>query len=240
LLPENRLVTAQAVREMGANLGVAWDGDFDRCFFFDHEGGFVEGYYLVGLLAQTFLEGTRSTERVVHDPRLTWNTRDVVLANGGEPVLSRTGHAFIKRRMREVDAVYGGEMSGHHYFRRFAYCDSGMIPWLLVAALLSRTGAELKELVADRQARFPVSGEINRRIGDPAAALAAIEEHYAAGATDVHHLDGLSMEFDDWRFNLRASNTEPLVRLNVEARDDAALMQARTEELLARLDAWTV
>ncbi len=237
LLPENRKPTIDAILASGADFGVAWDGDFDRCFFFDHEGHFIEGYYIVGLLAQYFLEhSTTKGERVVHDPRMTWNTREIVESYGGIPVVSKTGHAFMKERMRKENAIYGGEMSAHHYFRDFAYCDSGMIPWLLVAAMISATGKPLKTLVTERQARYPASGEINRRIADPAAMLATVKARFADKATHVDHIDGLSMEFADWRFNLRSSNTEPLVRLNVESRGDAALMQARTAELLALLD----
>ncbi|MCC5870374.1 MAG: phosphomannomutase [Gammaproteobacteria bacterium] len=237
LLTENRQPTIDAIAASSADFGVAWDGDFDRCFFFDHEGGFIEGYYIVGLLAQYFLErATQPGEKIIHDPRLTWNTREIVEQLGGVPVVSKTGHAFIKERMRKENALYGGEMSAHHYFRDFAYCDSGMIPWLLVAALVSTTGTTLHSQVTARQARYPASGEINRRIGDPAAVLAGIEKHFSASAVHVDHIDGLSMEFADWRFNLRSSNTEPLVRLNVESRGDEALMQAQTKQLLALLD----
>jgi len=236
LLPENRAVTAEAVRAHGADLGLAWDGDFDRCFFFDGEGGFVEGYYLVGLLARTLL-ARHPGAKIVHDPRLTWGTIATVKAAGGLPVLSKTGHAFIKERMRLEDAVYGGEMSAHHYFRDFRYCDSGMIPWLLVAELVSRSGQSLKQLVAAQQAAYPVSGEINRKVGDPDRVIAAAEAAYLPRATHMDQVDGLSLEYPDWRFNLRKSNTEPILRLNVESRGDAALMQAKTAELLALIDA---
>jgi phosphomannomutase len=235
LLPENRAATAEAVRAHGADLGLAWDGDFDRCFFFDEQGAFVEGYYLVGLLARAALREAPGG-RIVHDPRLTWNTVDVVRAAGGVPVLNKTGHAFMKERMRREDAVYGGEMSAHHYFRRFAYCDSGMLPWLLVAQEMSLTGQPLSALVAAMQAAYPASGEINRRLADPAAAVARVEAAYRADAIGTDRTDGLSLEFDRWRFNLRLSNTEPLLRLNVESRGDAALMHARTEEILAIID----
>jgi phosphomannomutase/phosphomannomutase/phosphoglucomutase len=235
LLPDNRAATADAVRASGAQLGIAWDGDYDRCFLFDERGEFVEGYYIVGLLAEAFL-ATHKGAKIVHDPRLTWNTVDVVERNGGVPVQSKTGHAFIKERMRLEDAVYGGEMSAHHYFRDFAYCDSGMIPWLLVTALMSRTGRSLSDLLAERMAAFPASGEINRRLENPAASIAAIEATYAGDALSLDRTDGLSLEFADWRFNLRCSNTEPLVRLNVESRGDPALMEKRTAEILARLD----
>ena len=235
LLPENRAATIAAVREHGADLGLAWDGDFDRCFFFDEHGDFIEGYYVVGLLAAAFLQ-RQGPARVVHDPRLVWNTVDIVESLGGEAVQSKTGHAFIKERMRLENAVYGGEMSAHHYFRDFAYCDSGMIPWLLVAGLVSTAGKGLSTLVSERVAAYPCSGEINRTIGDPAAVLASVEEVYRDRALAIEHVDGLSMAFDDWRFNLRMSNTEPVVRLNVESRGDASLMQAKTEELLGLID----
>ncbi len=231
LLEENRGVTIDAVKAHGADMGIAWDGDFDRCFFFDESGEFIEGYYLVGLLAEAFLR-EQGGGKVVHDPRLTWNTQAIVSDLGGEAVQSKTGHAFIKERMRAENAVYGGEMSAHHYFREFAYCDSGMIPWLLVAAMVSGKGP-LSQLVAERMAAFPCSGEINRQIEDPTAVLAKAEATYGSDALSVDHTDGLSVEFSDWRFNLRMSNTEPVVRLNVESRADAALMQAKTEELLA-------
>ena len=235
LLVENRAATADRVVAEQADLGIAWDGDFDRCFFFDSAGHFIEGYYIVGLLAEVFLSEL-GPQRIVHDPRLTWNTQDIARVGGGEPVLSKTGHAFIKERMREVDAVYGGEMSAHHYFKEFAYCDSGMIPWLLIAGLMSRTSQSLGELVAAREAAFPCSGEINREVSNPAALLAAVEAHYATDALAVEKLDGLGVEFAEWRFNLRMSNTEPVVRLNVESRGDQALMAEKTEELLALID----
>jgi phosphomannomutase len=235
LLPENRAVTAAAVRKHKADLGLAWDGDFDRCFFFDGEGGFVEGYYLVGLLARTLL-AHHPGSKIVHDPRLTWSTIETVKAAGGVPVLSKTGHAFIKERMRREDALYGGEMSAHHYFRDFRYCDSGMIPWLLVAELISVSGQSLKQLVSAQQAAFPVSGEINRVVIDPDRVIAAIEAKYLPNAAHMDQVDGLSLEYPDWRFNLRKSNTELVLRLNVETRGDAKLMEARTAELLGLID----
>lgn len=234
LLPENRTATSSAIRSVGADFGVAWDGDFDRCFLFDERGEFIEGYYVVGLLAEAML-AAHPGARIIHDPRLVWNTEDIVRAQGGIPVQSKTGHAFIKERMRQEDAVYGGEMSAHHYFRDFAYCDSGMIPWLLVAGLVSTGGRPLSTLVADRIRRFPVSGEINRQLADPAAALARVRARYAAGAEVIDETDGLGIAFQDWRFNLRASNTEPVIRLNVESRGDVGLMQAKTAEILALL-----
>lgn len=230
LLPENRAATAEAVREHGADFGIAWDGDFDRCFFFDHTGRFIEGYYLVGLLAKAIL-ARNPGGKVVHDPRLVWNTVEMVEAAGGVPVLCKSGHAFIKEKMRAEDAVYGGEMSAHHYFREFAYADSGMIPWLLIAQLVSESGRSLADWVEDRMAAFPCSGEINFKVADAKAAVARVMAHFAAQAPALDHTDGISADFGDWRFNLRSSNTEPLLRLNVEARGDAALLQARTDEL---------
>jgi phosphomannomutase len=239
MLEQNRASTVEAIRRSRADVGLAWDGDYDRCFFFDEHGGFIEGYYLVGLLAEAFLREHRGA-RIVHDPRLTWNTVDIVQEFGGQPVLCKSGHAFIKQKMREVDAVYGGEMSAHHYFRDFAYCDSGMIPWLLVLEVMSESGKTLSELVGERQQLFPASGEINReldaRVGAAHAALARVQQNYQARAKSIDFTDGLSMEFERWRFNLRGSNTEPLLRLNVESRADAALMQEKTAEVLRLLD----
>ena len=234
MLEENRAPTAAAIRRHGADFGIAWDGDFDRCFFFDEHGSFVEGYYLVGLLAQVLLRG-HAGGRVVHDPRLTWNTIELVKASGGVPVLSKSGHAFIKERMREVDGVYGGEMSAHHYFRRFAYCDSGMIPWLIVAQILCESGQTLSRLVGERIGLFPVSGELNYRVPDATAAIAAFEARYAPQAIILDRTDGVSFEFANWRFNLRSSNTEPLIRLNVEARGSATILHAKTAELVGVL-----
>jgi len=233
LLPENREATACAVREHQADLGIAWDGDFDRCFLFDEQGEFVEGYYMVGLLAQAMLKRTPGA-KIIHDPRLTWNTEELVRQAGGHPVMSKTGHAFIKERMRAEDAVYGGEMSAHHYFRDFAYCDSGMIPWLLAAQLLSQTGQPLSAMVAGRMAAFPVSGEINSTVADPAAVIARVKEQFAQGAS-LDYTDGLSAEFADYRFNLRMSNTEPVIRLNVESRGNRQLMEEITARLLAEI-----
>ena len=236
LLPENRVAATAAVRDHGADLGLGWDGDFDRCFFYDEDGNFVEGYYVVGLLAEAFLK-QQGPARIVHDPRLTWNTVDIVQSLGGEAVQSKTGHAFIKERMRLENAVYGGEMSAHHYFRDFAYCDSGMIPWLLVAGLISSSGQPISKLVAERMAAYPCSGEINRTIENPVVVLTKIEAVYRDQAESVEHVDGLSMSMGEWRFNVRMSNTEPLVRLNVESRGDQALMKEKTTELLALIDA---
>jgi phosphomannomutase len=231
MIEANRQSTIDRIKDTGADLGIAWDGDYDRCFFFDEQGRFIESYYIVGLLAQSILSSSPG-ECVVHDPRLTWNTLEVVQQAGGETVQSKCGHAFIKQTMREYDAVYGGEMSAHHYFRDFSYADSGMIPWLLVAEIMSRTGKSLSALVDARMALFPASGEINRQVDDANEVLERVENLYADDAVAVDHVDGVSIAFTDWRFNLRASNTEPLVRLNVETRNDPELMRRRTEELL--------
>ena len=236
LLPECRQDTADAVRAHQADMGIAFDGDFDRCFLFDDEASFIEGYYIVGLLAEAFLQ-KQPGAKIIHDPRLTWNTVDIVTRSGGQPVMSKTGHAFIKERMRQEDAIYGGEMSAHHYFRDFAYCDSGMIPWLLIADLISATGAPLADMVEDRMQAFPCSGEINFRVKDAKASIERILTHYSELSPALDHTDGLSADFGDWRFNLRSSNTEPLLRLNVESRGDSRLMQARTEEISRLIEA---
>lgn len=235
LLPECRDDTRNAVIEHDADMGIAFDGDFDRCFLFDENGQFIEGYYIVGLLAEAFLE-KQPGERIIHDPRLSWNTVDVVNLAGGTPVMSKTGHAFIKERMRQEDAIYGGEMSAHHYFRDFAYCDSGMIPWLLVTELLCMKGKTLGELVCDRMAAFPASGEINSKLAEPVSAIARVEQHFSQHALEIDRTDGISLAFEGWRFNLRSSNTEPVVRLNVESRGDKALMEAKTKDILALLN----
>jgi phosphomannomutase len=223
LLPENRSATADAVRASGADMGIAWDGDFDRCFLFDETGEFIEGYYIVGLLAQAFLAKNPGA-KIIHDPRLTWNTIDVVESSGGFAIQSKTGHAFIKERMRKEDAVYGGEMSAHHYFRDFAYCDSGMIPWLLVCELLSRKNKALSALVAERIAAYPCSGEINYRVPDAGGVIIAVLSHYQPDDPIIDRTDGLSLSFPEFRLNLRSSNTEPLLRLNVESRGKPELV----------------
>ncbi|PHR24658.1 MAG: phosphomannomutase [Desulfotalea sp.] len=229
LLVENREITTRAVREHGADLGIAWDGDFDRCFFWDEKGDFIEGYYIVGLLAKAILK-SHPGAKILYDPRLTWNSQELISENGGVPIMTRTGHAFIKERMRKEDAVYGGEMSAHHYFKDFGYCDSGMIPWLLVTSLLSSAGVEFSSLVEARKAAFPVSGEINNRVEDADRIIEAIEKKYGDGVKD--YTDGLSVEFARYRFNVRKSNTEPLLRLNVETRADVELLAEKTKELL--------
>jgi phosphomannomutase len=244
LLPENRAATADAVRMHQADMGIAWDGDFDRCFLFDEHGEFIEGYYIVGLLAAAFL-AKHPGEKIIHDPRLTWNTIDVVKHAGGIPIQSKTGHAFIKERMRSENAVYGGEMSAHHYFRDFAYCDSGMIPWLLVTELLSRSGKKLSQLVGERIQAYPCSGEINYRVNNVQQTIERILHHYVnpspAGGGDgvrvevpnVDRTDGVSIEFPEWRFNLRGSNTEPLLRLNVETRGNLPALVQRVHAIEA-------
>lgn len=216
LLPEHQLVTAEAVLASGADLGIAWDGDFDRCFLFDAAGQFVPGEYVVGLLAKTMLAKAAGA-CIVHDPRVMWNTQAMVQSAGGKAVLGKTGHALIKARMREVNAIYGGEMSGHHYFRDFMYCDSGMMPWVLILGLMSQTGLGLAEIVDEMRARYPSSGEISFRVKDTDAAMQAVLTAFGRGDAQVDWFDGLSVSTSGWRFNLRLSNTEPLLRLNVEA-----------------------
>jgi phosphomannomutase len=238
LLIENRAATRNAVIEHGADMGIAWDGDFDRCFLFDENGDFIEGYYIVGLLADNFLSkiaGNKAEAKIIHDPRLTWNTIDITEQAGGKAIQSKTGHAFIKERMRSEDAIYGGEMSAHHYFRDFFYCDSGMIPWLLIAELVCLRKQPLSNLVKERIAAYPSSGEINNKITNPKAAIARVFAFYQEQAQVIDKTDGISMEFGNWRFNLRSSNTEPVVRLNVESKADVALMQEKTEQVLALL-----
>jgi phosphomannomutase len=235
LLPENRGVTTKSVLDHKADLGIAWDGDCDRCFFFDERGEFIEGYYLVGFLAQASLR-THPGARIVHDPRLIWNTVEMVREAGGVPVMSKAGHAFIKERMRLEDGLYGGEMSAHHYFKDFAYCDSGMIPWLVLVETLSIEGRPLSELIEARIEKFPVSGEINRTVENPHEVLKKIEEAYKGQGGTFDYTDGLTVEFDAWRFNLRPSNTEPVIRLNVETRQNKRLLKEKTDEILSLID----
>ncbi|MEA3363354.1 MAG: phosphomannomutase [Thermodesulfobacteriota bacterium] len=235
LLSENRTLTRDAVLEHQADLGVAWDGDFDRCFLFDEKGSFIEGYYIVGLLAQVLLVNNPGG-KIIHDPRLTWNTIDVVKQAGGIPIQSKTGHAFIKERMRIENALYGGEMSAHHYFRDFAYCDSGMIPWLMVVELMSKRDLPLSQLVAERISKYPASGEINRQVGESTQVIEAIRKQYEPFSCEIDFTDGLSLDMGQWRFSLRESNTEPVIRLNVESRGSMKLMQDKTAELLVLID----
>ena len=235
LLPENRPATIARVLAEGADMGVAWDGDFDRCFFFDHQGAFIDGEYIVALLAEAFL-AKEPGARIVHDPRIIWNTQDVVARAGGTALQSRAGHSFIKQALRDHNAVYGGEMSAHHYFRDFVYCDSGMIPWLLMAELISRKGA-LAALTSERRRAFPSSGEINFKLADPKAAIARVHAHYAHRAQALDQTDGTSYDMGAWRFNLRSSNTEPVVRLNIESRARPELVAEAISELSAMLTA---
>ena len=234
LLPECRQATIDAVLEHKADMGIAWDGDFDRCFLFDEKGQFIEGYYIVGLLGEAF-QASNPGAKVIHDPRLTWNTIDQVSSAGGIPVLCKSGHAFIKERMRQEDAVYGGEMSAHHYFRDFAYCDSGMIPWLLVIELMSRKKQTLSALVQERILQYPSSGEINCKLENASEIIDKVLALYGKDSLEIDKTDGISLDMGQWRFNLRSSNTEPVVRLNVESKGDRALMKDKTNELLALL-----
>lgn len=234
LIIENQIATRNAVLEHSADLGIAWDGDFDRCFFFDEKGNYIEGYYIVGLLAEAFLL-KEPNATVLHDMRMTWNTIEVANKLGGKAVAVKAGHALIKEKMRELNAVYGGEMSAHHYFRDFGYCDSGMIPWLLVIELMSKTQQSLHQLINSSMDRFPSSGEINRRVSDPEQVMAYVLSHYQVDAVEIDHTDGLSMNMGTWRFNLRKSNTEPLIRLNVETKQDRTLLSLKVDELLSFL-----
>ena len=231
LLRKNRDTTAQAVVKHGADMGIAWDGDFDRCFLFDEKGTFIEGYYIVGLLADEMIKKTPGA-KIIHDPRLIWNTREIVTKAGGVPIMSKSGHTFMKETMRAEDAVYGGEMSAHHFFRDFSYCDSGMIPWLLICEILSRSGRKLSELVTDRMDAFPVSGEINSRVTDPDAVIKKIESVYGQDGVEKDYTDGLSVSTLEYRFNVRKSNTEPVLRLNVETRGNRQLLEEITAGLL--------
>lgn len=235
ILEEQRAGTEEELRKGDYDFGVAWDGDYDRCFFLDGKGNFIEGYYIVGLLAQALLHA-QPGQTIVYDPRLTWNTLDIVHRLGGKAEICKSGHAFIKEKMRAVDAVYGGEMSAHHYFKDHWYCDSGMIPFLLISRLVSQTGRSLADLVGEMIAAYPCSGEVNSKVADVPGTIAKIESIYGPQG-QVNHIDGLSVEFPDWRFNLRGSNTEPLLRLNVESRGDRALMEAKTQEILGHIRA---
>ena len=235
MIEENRASTSQAVIDNKADLGIAWDGDFDRCFFFDEKGNFIEGYYLVGLLAKSFLIKNRN-ERVIYDPRLTWNTIDVVERYGGDAIQCQSGHSFIKKSMRDNDAVYGGEMSAHHYFRDFYYCDSGMIPWLLILEMISEEKMPLSQMIQKYREKYPVSGEINLKVSNTKTIIDSIKEYYLDDALGVDETDGVGMEFEKWRFNLRASNTEPLIRLNVESNSNESLMNEKTRELVDRIN----
>ena len=232
LLLENREATAKLVRENKADVGIAWDGDFDRCFLFDENGELIEGYYMVGFLSEAFL-AKNPVAKIIYDPRLIWNTVELVEKAGGTPLMCKSGHAFIKAKMRAEDAVYGGEMSAHHYFKDFSYCDSGMIPWLLILEIMCREGKKLSALVAERIAKFPISGEINSKVADAKDVLEKVRAQYEPTALKTDTIDGLSLEYENWRFNLRMSNTEPVIRLNVEAKGDNKLLEEKTAELLA-------
>lgn len=231
LLEENRAATTSAVIKHGADMGIAWDGDFDRCFLFDEQGDFIEGYYIVGLLAEAFLK-KHPGEKIIHDPRLTWNTIDICQQYGGQAIQSKTGHAFIKERMRKENAIYGGEMSAHHYFRDFAYCDSGMIPWLLVAELISVTGTSLSQLVGERQQLYPCSGEINFEVADVEGCIQKVRAYFADQNPLIDETDGLSMEFAGWRMNIRGSNTEPLLRVNLESLGNVAVIEKKLSTVM--------
>jgi len=237
ILEENRESTIKAVLEHNADMGIAWDGDFDRCFLVDERGKFIEGYYIVGLLAKAFLQKAPGS-KIVHDPRLTWNTIAIAKTFGGEPLQSKTGHAFIKEKMRHEDAIYGGEMSAHHYFRDFFYCDSGMIPWLLIIELVSKSGLALSNLVNGMMIDYPSPGEINFTVKDPKGCIEKVYKHFKSSVLSIDTIDGISMEFEEWRFNLRMSNTEPLVRLNLETRSDEQLLNKCLAEITSLIESY--
>ncbi|MFW9928238.1 MAG: phosphomannomutase/phosphoglucomutase [Candidatus Thorarchaeota archaeon] len=234
LLLEKREETSQKVKAHQADLGVAWDGDFDRCFFYDNDGSFVEGYYLVALFGEFFAKKNPGV-KIIHDPRLIWATQEVVLRNGGIPVMCKAGHAFIKERMRKEDAIYAGEMSAHHYFKDNFYADNGMIPLVLLLQILSEKKISLKELVRGWISQYPVSGEINIEVINSDLIISNIEKEYKPKALKSDYTDGLSLEFDNWRFNLRKSNTEPVIRLNVETKNDYSLMESKRDEILSKI-----
>lgn len=234
LLAEGRKATIDAIKEHNADFGIAWDGDFDRCFLFDAEGNFIEGYYIVGLLSAQLLKNNGGGN-VVHEARLIWNTIELANENGGTAIQSKAGHAFIKEKMREVDAIYGGEMSAHHFFKRFGYCDSGMIPWILIAEMMSEQNKTLGQLVKERIAAYPCSGEINTKTNKPQKVIDRIKHFYLPQKPKIDSTDGIAMDFGEWRFNIRASNTEPLLRLNVESKANKELMQEKTQELIAKI-----
>lgn len=234
LIKSNQVVTQQAVIKHSADLGLAWDGDFDRCFFFDDKGRYIEGYYIVGLLTEAFLK-KEVNATVLHDARLIWNTVEVAKKFGGTSLQVKAGHALIKEKMREENAIYGGEMSAHHYFRDFGYCDSGMIPWLLIIELISKTQKSLSELTSPSINAFPSSGEINCTVDNPKQVIEKVLERYRHESVSIDHTDGISLDLGEWRFNLRQSNTEPLIRLNVETRGDKALLAKKTDEVLSLL-----
>ncbi len=231
LLKENRKMTSDAVIKAGADLGIAWDGDFDRCFFFDENGQFIDNYYLIGMISKVLMESQKGSN-IIHDPRLIWNTREEVQSYSGKPIQSKAGHSFIKEKMREHSAIYGAEMSGHHYFRDFYFSDSGMIPWLLVAEIMSKTNQPLSALVFERIQKYPISGEINTKVNQPEELMEKIKNHYLNQSVSVDDIDGYSFDFGSWRFNIRMSNTEPLVRLNVETKADEKLLNRKTDEIL--------
>ena len=231
LLKENQKVTSDAVVEIGADLGIAWDGDFDRCFFFDENGQFIDNYYLIGMISKELLKMHKGSN-IIHDPRLIWNTREEVQNYGGHPIQSKAGHSFIKEKMRKHTAIYGGEISGHHYFKDFYFSDSGMIPWLLVTEIMSKTNQPLSELVSKRMQLYPISGEINIKVHEPEKLLEEIKNRYQNQSVSVDDIDGYSFDLESWRFNLRMSNTEPLVRLNVETKADEKLLNRKTDEIL--------
>ncbi len=228
MIPENRTETEQLIRDSKADLGIAWDADADRCFFFDENGEFVDGYYVTAILAELMLKRDPDAA-IIYDPRQIWAIQDKLSALGGRPVVNKAGHTFIKEAMRRENAVFGGEMSAHYYFRDNFYCDNGQIPALLILEYLSTSGLKLSEIAKPYRDNYHISGEINNPVKDVATTIAEIEAKYSDG--QISKIDGLSVEYEDWRFNVRPSNTEPIVRLNVESKK-AELCQEKTAEIL--------
>ena len=230
LLPENRTFVIEQVRREGADLGIAWDGDADRCFFIDGDGEFVDGDFLTALLARSVLDAHPGAE-ILYDVRASRAVADTVREAGGTPLVNRVGHAYFKARMRTEGGVFGGEVSGHYYFAGFFNADSGTIPALLILELLGRTGRTLAELLEPYRSRYFISGEINSEVADPAGRMAAIRARYADA--EITELDGVSVDYDDWHFNVRPSNTEPLLRLCLESLVSPEDMAARRDEVLS-------
>ena len=235
LLPENRRMIIERVRAEGADLGIAWDGDADRCFFIDETGDFIDGDFLTALLAESLLGKGEPGEAVLYDVRASRAVPDTVARAGGKAEMNRVGHAFFKTRMRAEGSLFGGEVSGHYYFRDFYCADSGTLPALLMLELLSSSGRRLSELLAPFHARYFISGEINSEVADPPGRMEAIAAHYADARQS--RLDGISVDYDDWHFNVRPSNTEPLLRLCLESLVSRADMERRRDEVLALIRA---
>ncbi|HOX10577.1 MAG TPA: phosphomannomutase/phosphoglucomutase [Candidatus Moranbacteria bacterium] len=231
LIPENREEISKLVVENGADFGVAWDADADRCFFFTEKGEFIEGYFITALLGKIFLERTPGAT-ILHDPRLVWAIQDIAKENGGSDIMTKSGHAFIKERMRKENVVFGGEMSAHYYFKDYFFCDNGLIPFVMMLEFLSTEKKTLSEIMTEMfWNKYFVSGEINSEVSDVKTKISEAKSKYSPQAKNVDETDGVSIEFEDWRFNLRGSNTEPVIRLNVEAKTKERMEEKRDELL---------